>query len=209
MGKNEISCRKRKSDETKEKIYTSAKELFKKHDIENVSVDSIVKKAGVSKGAFYIYFNSKDELISTFIEECVEKLDLDYSSYLQSLPYDMSSSQKLIKFVEKIADIICHSMGYEMMKLLYQIHLSNHVKTDALISYNRIIYSTLNSIILQGIEQGEFKLEMTAEEFSKHSVIILRGITYEWCIRYPDFDLKANYARHFKLLLTGITNRPS
>jgi hypothetical protein len=35
-------------------------------------------------------------------------------------------------------------------------------------------------------------------------MISLRGITYEWCIRYPDFDYKAQALSYFDLLLKGL-----
>lgn len=31
-----------------------------------------------------------------------------------------------------------------------------------------------------------------------------RGISYEWCIRYPDFDLKAEALSHFQILMESI-----
>jgi hypothetical protein len=35
-------------------------------------------------------------------------------------------------------------------------------------------------------------------------MMAIRGITYEWCIRYPDFDYKEEALRHFEILLAGI-----
>jgi hypothetical protein len=32
----------------------------------------------------------------------------------------------------------------------------------------------------------------------------MRGLTYEWCMRYPDFDLKSQAITHFEVLLMGI-----
>jgi hypothetical protein len=46
---------------------------------------------------------------------------------------------------------------------------------------------------------------MTPDELSQHFVMTFRGLCYEWCIRYPEFDLKEQVLKHFKLLLDGIT----
>lgn len=35
-------------------------------------------------------------------------------------------------------------------------------------------------------------------------IMAIRGLTYEWCIRYPDFDFKKEAQAHFWLLLDGI-----
>jgi len=63
--------RKLKAIETRKKIYTSAEQLFKKHGFENVSVDSIVEMANVSKGSFYVHFDSKNALIGALIADHV------------------------------------------------------------------------------------------------------------------------------------------
>lgn len=42
---------------------TAAVELFARHGIANTSVQQIVEAAGVTKGAMYHYFRSKDDLL--------------------------------------------------------------------------------------------------------------------------------------------------
>ena len=51
------------SAEKKEKIIACALNLIEEKGYDNVSVSEITKAAGVSKGAFYIHFNSKEDLI--------------------------------------------------------------------------------------------------------------------------------------------------
>ncbi|GAB6135865.1 TetR/AcrR family transcriptional regulator [Thermococcus prieurii] len=48
---------------TREKLVSSAMELFAKKGFDKTTVDEIVAKAGVAKGTFYLYFKSKDDLI--------------------------------------------------------------------------------------------------------------------------------------------------
>lgn len=48
---------------TREKIVSSAMELFARKGFDKTTVDEIVAKAGVAKGTFYLYFKSKDDLI--------------------------------------------------------------------------------------------------------------------------------------------------
>lgn len=52
-----------KSQETKKKIYEVARQLAEERSFEEVTVEAIVKKAGIAKGSFYVHFKSKDELI--------------------------------------------------------------------------------------------------------------------------------------------------
>jgi AcrR family transcriptional regulator len=58
----------------KEKIMEVAKALFLKEGFSNVSVDEITKSAGISKGGFYVYFKSKDELLEEIVRSSVNAL---------------------------------------------------------------------------------------------------------------------------------------
>lgn len=196
--------RKTKALETKKKIYESADQLFKKHGIEKVSVDSIVETAGVSKGAFYVHFESKDFLIAAIIADFIKKLDLDYELYLQSFPVGTMASDILISLVEKIAEIMSVTIGYDLIKIIYEVQLTRTINTDTILGYDRDIYKMFNDVICKGVKQGEFRTDLSLDTITKHCLLAIRGITYEWCIRYPDFDLKDQILKHFELLLTGI-----
>jgi len=199
-----IGNRKVKALETKKKIYETAEQLFKNHGFENVSVDSIVEMAGVSKGTFYVHFNSKDTLIAALIADYVEKIDIDYKSYLESLASDTTTSDKLIFLTGIIAEIIDGTIGYEHMKFIYEAQLTRTINVNVVSNYNRDIYRMFSDVISQGILQGEFKADLSPDTISKHFLLAYRGLTYEWCIRYPDFNLKEQAIKHFKILLTGI-----
>lgn len=48
-------------------IYESAYELFGTKGIYDTSIDDIVKKAGVAKGTFYLYFKSKYDIVDRIV----------------------------------------------------------------------------------------------------------------------------------------------
>jgi TetR/AcrR family transcriptional repressor of nem operon len=49
-------------EQVRKKIVDSARRLFNRNGFENVSVDSIMANAGLTRGGFYSYFNSKSDL---------------------------------------------------------------------------------------------------------------------------------------------------
>ncbi|HEY1806514.1 MAG TPA: TetR/AcrR family transcriptional regulator [Terracidiphilus sp.] len=51
-------------DEVKRKIVNSARRLFNRYGFEQVSLDEIMAGAGLTRGGFYSYFESKSELYS-------------------------------------------------------------------------------------------------------------------------------------------------
>lgn len=204
MQKNTDTNRKKKAILTKNNIYESAKQLFNEHGFEAVNVDDIVKHAGVAKGSFYVHFESKDALIAVIINDYVNQVDTDYKSYLQSLPSDMKADDLLLSLVGKIADVIANDIGSEHMKILYRVQLGKEHEMNAAMSYNRELYKIFYDVICSGFEQGVFRSQLSADEITKQLIVAYRGLTYEWCIRYPEFDLKQQAIKLFELLLTGI-----
>ncbi|KJS46600.1 TetR/AcrR family transcriptional regulator [Desulfosporosinus sp. BICA1-9] len=190
-----------KAAETKKRIYESALELFKRDGF-GTSVDSIVEMAGVSKGAFYVHYESKHSLIIDYINT----IDLGYEDYFSSLPSDTKPSVMLILVTEKITDVIINNIGFDLIKLIYEALITKTINTDTQLSYDRKVYQIYNQIIKLGVQQGEFKATLNIDSVSKHCIMSIRGMTYEWCIRFPDFDLKNEIIRHFDLLLSGIKN---
>ena len=194
----------RKGEKTKLKLFEAAAQLFDQYDFDDVSVDAIVEAAGVAKGTFYIYFESKDMLIAAFLSDYVSNVDADYKAHLDSLPSEITAGDMLLSLIARIADVLIDTIGYHRMRIVYKVQLTGIVNTDAVKGYNRKLYQMFADLLRMGIEQGEFKTNIPLKTMTNHLVMAIRGLSYEWCIRYPDFDLKDQALTHFSLLLNGI-----
>ena len=53
----------------RERILETAYELFSRHGIRAVGVDTIIATSGVAKMSLYRHFSSKDELVLEFLQE--------------------------------------------------------------------------------------------------------------------------------------------
>ena len=60
-------------EQVRQRMVQSAAQLFNRHGFPAVSIDDIMAGAGLTRGGFYSYFQSKSELyveaISHFVEE--------------------------------------------------------------------------------------------------------------------------------------------
>lgn len=204
MIKNQKNLREEKAAETKNKIYKSAEELFSKYGFNDVSVNNIVEHANVAKGTFYVHFESKDALIAELINDYVGKIDMDYRAYLESIPSNLSTEEILFSFIEKIADVLTNKIGCDNMKAVYKAQIAKDIHPDAIMGYNRLLYKMFENILETGIGRNELKTNLPATILARHFMIAFRGITYEWCVRYPEFDLKAQTKQHFELMISGL-----
>ncbi len=206
MKLEETGRKKEKGTRTKRRLFDCAARLFQEYDFEQVSVDQIVEAAGVAKGTFYIYFPSKDALIAEFISDYVNQVDADYRTVLENDAADTPVSQLLLGLVEKIADTLTDKIGHNSMRTVYKLLLEQNLGMSVVKGYGRDLYASFADLLTEGISRGELKSQLSPEELARHFVMAIRGLSYEWCIRYPDFDLKEQSLEHFKLLLSGITS---
>ena len=110
----------------------------------------------------------------------------------------------LLSLLAKIADVLTDTIGYNKMRIIYKLQLTETVDMDTVKGYNRELYKIFSHVLERGMELKEFSSEIPLDTLTKHFVMAIRGISYEWCIRYPNFDLKEQVLTHFQLLLSGI-----
>ena len=60
-------------EETREKLFQAAAEVFEEQGIGAASIEAIAAAAGLTRGAFYSNFADKDELIAAMLEDHVEQ----------------------------------------------------------------------------------------------------------------------------------------
>jgi AcrR family transcriptional regulator len=196
--------RKMQGAETKKKLYEIAEKLFAERNFSDVNVEDITDEAGITKGAFYVHFESKDALIAILIADYAARADTDYKTFLEMLPDDMHVSEVLLALTQKIADTLLNTIGYENMKKVYQMLLAGTVDTEAVKGYSRELYTLFHGVLEKGIRRREVTSSLPLEALSRHFVMAIRGVSYEWCVRYPNFDLKAQAVEHVQMLLRGI-----
>ncbi|MGI5848996.1 MAG: TetR/AcrR family transcriptional regulator [Christensenellales bacterium] len=204
MNKKDSRSRKDRAFETRSRLYATADAMFTQYGFDNVSVDRIVVEAGLSKGTFYVHFESKDDLLVSLISDYVEKVDMDYQAFIDTFSPDMPAADILLHLTEKIMDVIIDTIGLERMKTLYRAQLTNISRSGTAASYQRMLYKTIMDVLDRGMQRREFVTTLTLEELANHLILAMRGLTYEWCIRYPDFDLKTQSRTHFEIILKGI-----
>jgi AcrR family transcriptional regulator len=60
-------------DDTRGKLFEAAAEVFEQHGIGAASIEAIASAAGMTRGAFYSNFESKDDLIIAMLEDHVAR----------------------------------------------------------------------------------------------------------------------------------------
>ena len=72
----------------RERILAAAGELFYRHGIRAVGVDSIAEAAGTNKMTLYRHFESKDILVAEYLRQTAREADTQWDELAQDLPGD-------------------------------------------------------------------------------------------------------------------------
>lgn len=98
--------------DTRLKLIKTGAYLFAKKSFVEVTVEDIVRKASVSKGAFYHYFNSKEDFYIEIIKEAHQIFEQIFQERLKNATADVP---KLRTFIEAVL------LFYQREKNLYII----------------------------------------------------------------------------------------
>ncbi|UMZ72794.1 TetR/AcrR family transcriptional regulator [Natranaerofaba carboxydovora] len=160
-----------KGDDRKQEFLETALELFYEKGYEKTTIKDIIGRMGVSKGAFYHYFESKEDVIITIakdyadkainlIEKIAKRKDIDAIEKL-NLVIESVNQYKSTKEDErsKIKNVF---LDEENLKL--QRKITNELKKDSVRLFKEIID--------EGVEDGIFETTNSSElaEYLLHTI---------------------------------------
>ncbi|MDW8294510.1 MAG: TetR/AcrR family transcriptional regulator [Aquificaceae bacterium] len=137
----------------KERIINTAKELFSQKGYSNTSVDEIVKQAGLSKGAFYFYFRSKDQLMEELVNRMADKTKDIMKRWLRK----GVSSEEAIK--GHIRDFLteCYEDRQIAYVFFFELMCSKEAFRQLHYRHMQEIRELLGQMVKMGYERGEFR----------------------------------------------------
>lgn len=190
---------KKDSKNTKSKIVSAAWKLFYEYGYEDTTVDEIIRESGTSKGSFYHYFKTKDELMGTLAYLFDEK----YTEIWPDVLKVDSAFEKLIFMNERLFGMIEDSIAIDLVARLYSSQLVTKGEKQ-FIDYSRVYYKLLRTVVSDGQRSGEIRSDLSCNEIVKMYALIERGLLYDWCICGGNYPLKDYSTKSLRNLLSYI-----
>ena len=170
-----------RGNNTKAKIARVAWKLFQEKGYDDTTIDEIILQSGTSKGSFYHYYSSKDELLSSL----PEIFDAKYEEVIQTLDPEMDSFEKLLYLCYSVHDMIDDEVPVGLLASLY----SSQVITKGdkhLLDQNRFYYRMIHQLVDEGQRRGQITTEMP----------------YYYCISNGNYSL-GEYTRKIMPMIFG------
>jgi len=139
---------------TKQHILETAMRLFSEKGLENVNIEDVVKEVGVTRGAFYHYFKSREELIGSVM----------YKSFECDNPYLLADKQEGLNALEKLRFVAKLSLRSELdmsdsMRTQIKKLASNPVvfKNEIIFQVN-VMATYIEKLLIEGNKDGSMNV---------------------------------------------------
>ena len=192
---------KKVSRNTQARIVKAAWNLFYSQGYENTTVEEIVDESGTSRGSFYHYFKSKDELLNTL----AELFDNKYSEIRPALDGKESACEKLLYLNRELFFMIENSVSMDLLARMYSSQLISNSDRN-LLDHNRIYYKLLREIVSEGMKNGEFDPSLTVNEIVKAYAMMERALISDWCLSNGEYSLVNEAEKQLPRMLKGYLN---
>ena len=194
MPKRTNTKRQEQARETKNRIYTSAIELMEQEGFDNITIADISEKAGVSVGAFYHYFSSKNDILA----EIFRQADEYFSTKVVKALSKASIPDQIIEYFDHYAKFNLTS-GVETTQQLFNPKIKFFIKEG------RPMLEILHDLVRTGQEKNEIRGDMEARELVRYLFVMARGIVFEWSLYDGNYDLEAKMHNYMGKLVSTIT----
>jgi AcrR family transcriptional regulator len=144
-------ARTKPAEQRRADLLSASKALFLEQGFTATSLDEITSRAGASKGLFYLYFRSKDDLLHALQDEFSTELAARITAAIAPIP---DWPAKLDACVQAIFD--SYSDRHELHEVLFQHagHVSaSHRETHALTPH------VIRDLLADGTAAGAFDVE--------------------------------------------------
>ncbi len=189
----------KKTKNTKGKIVDAAWKLFYEQGFENTTVEEIIIESKTSKGSFYHYFQSKEDLLGSLADLFDEK----YTALSETLDWSQSRFEILLYLNRELFEMVENRIDMNLLKRMYAAQLTAKGEKQ-LLDYNRVYYKLLRKIMIEGQERGEITKDKTVSELVRFYAFCERAVLYDWCLYNGEYSLKAYAKNSMPSLLAGI-----
>ena len=173
----------------KSKIVSAAWQLFYEKGYNGTTVDDIIELSGTSKGSFYYYFSTKDELLNTLSMI----LDDYYEELERELDPQMNSFSKLLYLNYKAHSMMEEKISIDLITSLYSTQLVAQGNRH-LLDQNRNYYKLITKVVEEGQKRGQIRSDVSVSEITKYYAMCERALVTDWCLNKGEYSL-GEYSR--------------
>jgi TetR/AcrR family fatty acid metabolism transcriptional regulator len=182
----------KKSALTKQRIFDAAMEIMMDVGYQGATIRAICARAHVSPAAFYLYYESKSDLLKFFFNNSDQYFGHDLYKKLENLNF----YEQYRAYVQAYAQLNIDT-GLRAMRVLYN-------PENAWFAEYRPMQAALELILANGKHGGILPKALDTDACVNSIFIVLRGVCFDWCIYNGEYDLAKVMVREAERYLAGL-----
>lgn len=154
LSKTPTSDRQARREIRRRGLVEAAVAVFLEKGVTAASVDDIVRTAGVAKGTFYLYFETKDDVVNAVAERMVE--DVATRVEVLATAPDRSPIERLLSFGTEVSAVGGEPYELDLIEAFHRPE--NRAIHDRMAerAFTRLV-PAIEAIVTDGIDQGLFR----------------------------------------------------
>lgn len=182
-------------------ILEAAEKVFAARGIDNARMDDIVRESGLSKGALYWYYRSKDAIIHALVDRFFGG---EIRRTEQLVEAEGSATERIQQFLKNLIGEIrgmelLLPLGYEFFAMTAR----SQAARESLQQYYRRYIELLAQMVKQGIDAGEFR-PMDPQDVALALGGLFEGLALFWFLDPESVDWDRMEKVAFTILVQGI-----
>lgn len=144
----------RRRRERRHQILRAAKTVFARDGYRDTSISSVIDAAGISRGTFYSYFESKDALFRQLVESLVEEM----TGAVEAVEPGRGERPLLDTFsnVQRVVDLLFSDR--ELATVVFRVAVGVDAEVDQIIGrLYRYLYNVVELALARGAEWGHIR----------------------------------------------------
>ncbi len=185
----------------KDTIVRASMKLFEERGFRETSIQDICDVLGVTKGAFYYYFTSKEELLMEIHQQYIDDL---LNREEKVLNEEVSASDKILGVMSLLMDSIQTNRAAARI-FFAELRQLEGERLAAIISKRRTFRTNVESVVRRGMETGELRDDLDPGAMTL-AILGIVNWSYQWF--QPNGKLGSlELARQFhRMIMSGIGN---
>jgi AcrR family transcriptional regulator len=193
-----------RSEETRSHILEVANQLFSKSGYDATGVAEICQAAGVSKGAFYHHFPTKQAVFMELLNSYMNSIEAGFNvmrKQTQDVP------QAILQMAEMVGSLFQASDIHLPIFLEFWTHANHDAQVwEATVAPFHRYQSYFAEMIQEGIDQGSIQ-PINPHQAARVIVSLAVGLLMESLFNPQITDWQIEARQSLELLLNGITRR--
>ncbi len=194
-----------KTSDKRERILDAAELVFAKSGFFHARVAEIAKTAGVADGTIYLYFKSKDEVLTSIFEAALERL----STGARTVLADIDDPREQLRVLARYHVANVRENRAVAAVLLLELRLSSRFLKDFSPRPLQEYLDVIGAVLKRGQEQGVFRPH-DSRLVRKAFFGALDELALEWILNdQPKHSIEESTAEVAEVFVTGLVQNPT